>query len=87
VYFGTSIRRTACEQRLVRRSRTDGSQRGAERPAFRREVGGGGRSRTADGDFADLCLTTWLRRLGAGALHNDERQTTEHMASVLCLTP
>ena len=27
--------------------------------------GGGGRSRTADGGFADLCLTTWLRRPGA----------------------
>ena len=24
---------------------------------------------------------------GVGASHNDERQTTEHMASVLCLTP
>ena len=26
-----------------------------------KEYGGAGRIRTADGDFADLCLTTWLR--------------------------
>ena len=32
-------------------------------------------------------LTTWLRRPGVGILDNDERQTTEHIASVLCLTP
>ena len=52
-------------------------------PMCRREVGGGGRSRTADGDFADLCLTTWLRRPGAGIPY-DRRQTTEHQARVLC---
>ena len=43
-------------------------------------LGGGDRSRTGDGGFADLCLTTWLRRPGTGPL-NDERQTTEHIAS------
>jgi hypothetical protein len=32
-------------------------------------------------------LTTWLRRPGVGVPDNDERQTTEHIASVLCLTP
>ena len=32
-------------------------------------------------------LTTWLRRPGVGIPDNDERQTTEHIASVLCLTP
>ena len=56
-------------------------------PISRDFVGGGDRSRTGDGGFADLCLTTWLRRPGVGAPHNDERQTTEHIASVLCLTP
>ncbi len=34
-----------------------------EKVAPCREVSGGGdRSRTGDGGFADLCLTTWLRR-------------------------
>ena len=32
-------------------------------------------------------LTTWLRRPGVGVPDNDERQTTEHSASVLCLAP
>src|SRR4030088_2046135 len=30
-------------------------------------VGGDGGNRTRDEGFADLCLTTWLRRLGAAA--------------------
>ncbi len=29
---------------------------------YRGENGGAGRTRTADRDFADLCLTTWRRR-------------------------
>ena len=42
--------------RFRARARTTGNRQ------CRRDVGGGERSRTADGGFADLCLTTWLRR-------------------------
>ena len=39
------------------------SRDAAQSPKSRRGSGGGGdRSRTGDGGFADLCLTTWLRR-------------------------
>ena len=64
----------------------EGHKTAQNMPICRRDVGGGDRSRTDDGGFADLCLTTWLRRPGEGIPHNDKRQTTEHMASVLRLT-
>ena len=30
-----------------------------------RKIGGDAQNRTGDGGFADLCLATWLRRLGS----------------------
>ena len=43
-----------------------------------KKAGGGTGSRTRDGGFADLCLTTWLCRPGGVSQH--ERQTTEHLS-------
>ncbi len=45
-------------------------------------VGGGDRSRTGDGGFADLCLTTWLRRPGAVlSSAKGRRQSTSPLSS------
>ena len=46
-------------------------------------VGGGDRSRTGDGGFADLCLTTWLRRPGGASLRDAKgrRQSTSPLSS------